>query len=44
MALQVKGLKEKPNTKNENKAQNKPAKTTVVNLGVCRFPSNSNRI
>ena len=35
--MEIKGLKEKPKTQNENKAQNKPAKTTVVNLGVSGF-------
>ena len=35
--MEIKGLKEKPKTQNENKAQNKPAKTTVVNLGVAGF-------
>ena len=35
--MEIKVLKEKPKTQNENKAQNKPAKTTVVNLGVSGF-------
>ena len=35
--IEVKGWKENPRTQKENKAQNKPAKTTVVNLGVSGF-------
>ena len=35
--IEVKGWKEKPKTQKENKAQNNPAKTTVVNLGVSGF-------
>ena len=35
--ISTNGLKEKPKTKNENTAQNIPAKTTVVNFGVSGF-------